>query len=71
MEAPLIWAVCRFVIMKRILGLIIVLAIVFAACTKNVVVVNAPKKAPPGQVKKITGSQSAQPYATGQTKKKK
>jgi hypothetical protein len=28
------------------------------------------KKAPPGQVKKVTGSQSAKPYAPGQQKKK-
>jgi hypothetical protein len=36
-----------------------------------VVVAPAPKKAPPGQVKKVTGSQSAKPYAPGQQKKKK
>lgn len=29
------------------------------------------EKAPPGQVKKATGSQSAKPYAPGQQKKKK
>ncbi len=28
-------------------------------------------KAPPGQVKKLTGSKSAKPYAPGQNKKKK
>jgi hypothetical protein len=28
------------------------------------------KNAPPGQVKKVTGSQSAKPYAPGQQKKK-
>jgi hypothetical protein len=30
----------------------------------------APKKVPPGQAKKETGSQSAKPYAPGQQKKK-
>jgi hypothetical protein len=47
-----------------------ILIFVCSSCsTKNVIVV-APKNAPPGQVKKATGSQSAKPYAPGQQKKK-
>jgi hypothetical protein len=38
------------------------------SCTKKVFIT---QKAPPGQVKKATGSQSAKPYAPGQQKKKK
>ena len=37
--------------------------------TKRTTVVKS-KPLPPGQVKKITGSQSAKPYAPGQRKKK-
>jgi hypothetical protein len=33
--------------------------------------VPAGKPLPPGQMKKVTGSQSAKPYAPGQQKKKK
>jgi hypothetical protein len=39
----------------------------FSSCTQKVYVV---KKMPPGQVKKITGSKSAKPYAPGQVKKR-
>ena len=40
-------------------------------CTSTAVVVAPAKKMPPGQEKKVTGSQSAKPYAPGQQKKKK
>lgn len=48
--------------------------IAFASCSPTAVVV-APakqptKQAPPGQVKKATGSKSAKAYAPGQQKKK-
>ena len=42
------------------------------ACTKKVVLLKAPnqgKSTAPGQVKKVTGSQSARQYAPGQVKK--
>ena len=42
-------------------------AFFFSSCTRKVYVV---KKMPPGQVKKITGSKSAKPYAPGQVKKR-
>jgi hypothetical protein len=38
---------------------------------RTVVHVNSPGHEPPGQVKKMTGSQSAKPYAPGQQKEKK
>ena len=42
-----------------------------ASCTTIVKTKQAPaKQAPPGQVKKTTGSKSAAPYAPGQQKKK-
>lgn len=37
---------------------------------KTVVHVNSSGQVPPGQMKKITGSQSAKPYAPGQQKDK-
>jgi len=40
------------------------------SCHSVVVVKDNPKKVPPGQMKKATGSQSAKPYAPGQQKKK-
>jgi hypothetical protein len=40
----------------------------FSSC--RVVGTTKVKNAPPGQVKKATGSQSAKPYAPGQRKKK-
>jgi len=51
-----------------LLGIIVVLA---AACSSKTVVVNSNPsgKVPPGQAKKMTGSQSAKPYAPGQQKK--
>lgn len=38
------------------------------ACTHKTVVVKE-KNVPPGQIKKVTGSKSAKPYAPGQQKK--
>ena len=42
--------------------------VALASCTSTTIVKT--KKAPPGQVKKATGSKSAAPYAPGQQKKK-
>jgi hypothetical protein len=54
--------------MKKIFYLFLVLAFpTHSACTKNVFTGH---HAPPGQVKKATGSKSAAPYAPGQQKKK-
>jgi hypothetical protein len=53
--------------MKKIFNLILV-AIMVSACSKPIVV-NKPKPLPPGQAKKVTGSQSAKEYAPGQQKK--
>lgn len=39
-------------------------------CAKVQIVNSKPKTAPPGQVKKVTGSKSAKPYVPGQQKKK-
>jgi nitrous oxidase accessory protein NosD len=55
--------------MRKVLGLL-ALILLLNSCARIVVVDSKPKKAPPGQVKKITGSQSAKPYAPGQQKKK-
>ena len=49
-----------------LLGLVLVLN----SCAHVMVVDSKPKHAPPGQVKKVTGSQSAKQYAQGQQKKK-
>jgi len=62
--------------MKKIIGLV-ALVLSLNSCASVVVVDSKPKKAPshavkqapPGQVKKMTGSQSAKPYAPGQQKK--
>jgi len=45
---------------------------VYTSCMHRVVVVKntPPNNLPPGQAKKVTGSQSAKPYAPGQQKKK-
>jgi len=41
------------------------------SCTRRIVIVKTnPTHLPPGQAKKITGSQSAKPYAPGQVKKR-
>lgn len=59
--------------MRNIIALL-ALVLIMSSCTR-VLVVQKPgqvkKNAPPGQVKKVTGSQSAAPYAPGQQKKKK
>jgi hypothetical protein len=56
----------------RIVSILIVLVMAFSSCSSTTIVkTNAKtKKAPPGQVKKATGSKSAAPYAPGQKKKK-
>lgn len=51
--------------MRKLSGLVIMM-FVLNSC---MVVHTGPKHAPPGQVKKVTGSQSAKPYAPGQKKK--
>ncbi len=48
---------------------LIVLLVIATACSRTTIV-HAPKPLPPGQAKKVTGSQSAKPYAPGQQKKK-
>jgi hypothetical protein len=53
--------------MKKIIFLAI-LSIAISACSKTVVV-KSKGGLPPGQMKKVTGSQSAKPYAPGQQKK--
>jgi len=54
--------------MKKLLYLFLLMAFLTqSACTKNVFMGH---HAPPGQVKKATGSKSAAPYAPGQQKKK-
>jgi hypothetical protein len=53
--------------MRKMFGLLAMILILNSCAL--VVVDSTPKKAPPGQVKKVTGSQSAKPYAPGQKKK--
>jgi hypothetical protein len=54
--------------MKRIFQLLLLTSLIaFSACTKKTTIVKT--SLPPGQVKKITGSKSAAPYAPGQAKK--
>jgi hypothetical protein len=55
--------------MKKIFALL-TMVLFLNSCAPVLVVDSAPKKAPPGQVKKVTGSQSAKQYAPGQQKKK-
>lgn len=45
------------------------MALIGSGCN-SVVHVNSSGKVPPGQMKKMTGSQSAKPYAPGQQKEK-
>lgn len=52
--------------MKKVLFLVI-LAFSISSCSKTFVKSNG--KVPPGQMKKLTGSKSAAPYAPGQQKK--
>jgi hypothetical protein len=60
--------------MKRLLNraawLFVVMIFFSTACKTTVMVKNNPKPLPPGQAKKLTGSQSAKQYAPGQQKKK-
>jgi hypothetical protein len=49
---------------------IFILMVGFGTSCKTTIQLGS-KNAPPGQVKKATGSQSAKPYAPGQQKKKK
>jgi len=53
---------------KHQLLLVFAITIFIASCTRNVYVVKKPL--PPGQAKKIAGTQSAKPFAPGQQKKK-
>ena len=52
--------------------MMIIMAAICSSCYRKVVVVKSPAhhRLPPGQAKKITGSQSARAYAPGQQKKK-
>lgn len=52
--------------MKKLLFILAVVAMCAGACTKKVMVKGTP---PPGQMKKLTGSKSAKPFAPGQQKK--
>ena len=50
--------------MKKILSystVILVAFILLTSCAGPVIVESSPKKVPPGQMKKVTGSQSAKP----------
>jgi len=53
---------------KHQLLLFFAITIFIVSCTRNVYIVKKPL--PPGQAKKIAGSQSAKPFAPGQQKKK-
>jgi hypothetical protein len=63
--------------MKRIFQLLLIASVIsFTSCSKKTIIVKTPAPAgqvknahAPGQVKKVTGSQSAAPYAPGQVKK--
>ena len=54
----------------RVSWLLLIVMFFMMSCHSVVVVKDNPKKVPPGQMKKATGSQSAKPYAPGQQKKK-
>ncbi|MBA4055259.1 MAG: hypothetical protein C0490_11140 [Marivirga sp.] len=51
-------------------SLVLVVLLAIATACSSTTIVSSPKKLPPGQAKKVTGSQSAKPYAPGQQKKK-
>ncbi|MEO5600240.1 MAG: hypothetical protein ABIR06_04860 [Cyclobacteriaceae bacterium] len=53
--------------MKKLIGLLAIV-VTLNSCVPVLVVNPKHKHAPPGQVKKVTGSQSAKPYAPGQKK---
>jgi hypothetical protein len=55
--------------MKKFVGFVSMI-ILLTSCASVVIVDSKPKSGPPGQVKKVTGSQSAKAYAPGQQKKK-
>jgi hypothetical protein len=54
--------------MKKLLTFVLAISILSACSTTIAVKGNSPKPLPPGQAKKVTGSQSAKPYAPGQQK---
>lgn len=59
--------------MSYLIITMIIMAAICSSCYRKVVVVKstpAHHRLPPGQAKKITGSQSARAYAPGQQKKK-
>jgi hypothetical protein len=51
----------------RIVSIVLVSLLALSSCKETTILKT--KKAPPGQVKKATGSKSAAPYAPGQQKK--
>ena len=56
--------------MKKLIFLVLLLGIIVAsACTHHHHHGSNSAGLPPGQAKKVTGSQSAKPYAPGQQKK--
>jgi hypothetical protein len=56
----------------RITLFAIIASIAISSCSHTTIVkTNNNKKIPPGQMKKLTGSKSAAPYAPGQQKKSK
>lgn len=58
--------------MNYLILMLILTLLIGSACSRKVVVVKRTPvaKMPPGQAKKVTGSQSAKPYAPGQQKKR-
>jgi hypothetical protein len=56
--------------MKKILSFVLVILILSACSTKIAVKGSPAKPLPPGQAKKVAGTQSAKPFAPGQQKKK-
>ena len=53
---------------KHRLLFFVAVSMLLVSCTRNVYVIKKPL--PPGQAKKIAGTQSAKPFAPGQKKKK-
>ena len=59
--------------MKSLVSVILILALILSTGCKTTLSIKTPNnqiKAPPGQVKKVTGTKSAKPFAPGQQKKK-
>jgi len=58
--------------MKLLACMLLFILFVSSSCTRRIVIVktNPAHRIPPGQAKKMTGSQSAKPYAPGQVKKR-